>query len=144
MTRSVKPELMDSPDVAGAILDRFHRDLSRVNHLLGTYPTIERFLRSEPRSLAALKILENPQAIIHLERAADIFDGVREFVVSQRAAIERHPHALIAFGMPWIVAPGLRKRVPQPSPCGTLPFPVPEKPIVDHRSRLCRHRTTAA
>ena len=40
---------MDSPEVAGAVLDRFHRDLNFVNKCLGTFPTIERFLRADDR-----------------------------------------------------------------------------------------------
>lgn len=35
---------MDSPDVAGPLLDRFHRDLNFINKCLGTFPTIERFI----------------------------------------------------------------------------------------------------
>jgi hypothetical protein len=33
---------MDSPDITGPILDKFHRDLNFVNKCLGTFPTIER------------------------------------------------------------------------------------------------------
>jgi SAM-dependent methyltransferase len=47
MTRSLQPELMDSPQAAGAALGEFHRDLARVNRLLGTFPTIERFLKQD-------------------------------------------------------------------------------------------------
>jgi SAM-dependent methyltransferase len=36
---------MDSPDVKGPVLDKFHRDLNFVNRCLGTFPTIERFIR---------------------------------------------------------------------------------------------------
>jgi SAM-dependent methyltransferase len=43
--RSLEPELMDSPDIAGPVLDKFHRDLARVHKLLGSFPTIERFIR---------------------------------------------------------------------------------------------------
>ena len=35
---------MDSPDVKGPVLDKFHRDLNFVNKCLGTFPTIERFI----------------------------------------------------------------------------------------------------
>jgi SAM-dependent methyltransferase len=45
MIRSLDPELMDSPDIAGPVLDKFHRDLERVHKLLGSFPTIERFIR---------------------------------------------------------------------------------------------------
>ncbi len=38
---------MDSPDVKGPVLDKFHRDLNFVNKCLGTFPTIERFLRQD-------------------------------------------------------------------------------------------------
>jgi SAM-dependent methyltransferase len=38
---------MDSPDVRGPVLDKFHRDLDFVNKCLGTFPTIERFIRQD-------------------------------------------------------------------------------------------------
>jgi SAM-dependent methyltransferase len=38
---------MDSPDVAGPALDEFHRDLTRIHTFLGTFPTMERFLRQD-------------------------------------------------------------------------------------------------
>jgi len=47
MTRSLEPELMDSPDVKGPILEVFHRDLVFIHKCLGTFPTIERFLRAD-------------------------------------------------------------------------------------------------
>jgi len=40
---------MDSPDVVGPVLEKFHRDLARVHALLGSFPTIERFLRRGDR-----------------------------------------------------------------------------------------------
>jgi SAM-dependent methyltransferase len=40
---------MDSPDVKGPVLDKFHRDLNFVNKCLGTFPTIERFIRNDDR-----------------------------------------------------------------------------------------------
>lgn len=40
---------MDSPDIAGTRLDKFHRDLNFVNKCLGTFPTIERLLRNDNR-----------------------------------------------------------------------------------------------
>lgn len=49
MTRSLKPELMDSPDVKGPLLDKFHHDLNFVNGCLGTFPTIERFIRKDDK-----------------------------------------------------------------------------------------------
>jgi len=47
--RSLEPELMDSPDVKGPVLDKFHRDLNFVNKCLGTFPTIERFIRNDDK-----------------------------------------------------------------------------------------------
>jgi len=38
---------MDSPDVKGPVLQKFHRDLNFVNKCLGTFPTIERFIRND-------------------------------------------------------------------------------------------------
>ena len=49
MKRSLQSELMDSPDVAGPVLDQFHRDLNFINSCLGTFPTIERFIRNDDR-----------------------------------------------------------------------------------------------
>jgi SAM-dependent methyltransferase len=40
---------MDSPDIKGPVLDKFHRDLNFVNKCLGTFPTIERFIRKDGR-----------------------------------------------------------------------------------------------
>ncbi len=40
---------MDSADVRGPVLDKFHRDLNFVNKCLGTFPTIERFIRDDPK-----------------------------------------------------------------------------------------------
>jgi SAM-dependent methyltransferase len=45
MIRSLEPELMDSPEVVGPVLEKFHKDLARVHGLLGSFPTIERFLK---------------------------------------------------------------------------------------------------
>jgi len=43
---------MDCPDLPPAVLlERFHRDLERVHRLLGTYRTIERFLRSDTQQI---------------------------------------------------------------------------------------------
>jgi len=42
---------MDSPDLTGPVLDKFHRDLNFVNKLLGTFPTIERFIRNDDQPI---------------------------------------------------------------------------------------------
>src|ERR1700744_1358657 len=39
---------MDSADVRGPILDKFHRDLNFVNKCLVTFPTIARFIQDDP------------------------------------------------------------------------------------------------
>ena len=49
MIRSLEPELMDSPDIHGPILEKFHRDLERVHFLLGSYPTLARFIKNDPQ-----------------------------------------------------------------------------------------------
>lgn len=49
MQRSLEPEIMDSLDASSAILEKFHRDLKRVHALLGSFPTIERFLRADDK-----------------------------------------------------------------------------------------------
>jgi SAM-dependent methyltransferase len=38
---------MDSPDVTGPVLDKFHRDLNFIHKCLRTFPTIERFIRAD-------------------------------------------------------------------------------------------------
>jgi SAM-dependent methyltransferase len=45
MIRSLDPELMDSPEIVGPVLEKFHRDLARIHSLLGSFPTIERLLK---------------------------------------------------------------------------------------------------
>jgi len=47
--RSLTPELMDSAEVDGPVLDKFHRDLDFVNKCLGTFPTIERLIRQDDK-----------------------------------------------------------------------------------------------
>jgi len=47
--RSLEPELMDNPELTGPVLDQFHHDLARIHGLLGTFETIERFLRADPK-----------------------------------------------------------------------------------------------
>lgn len=49
MKRSLEPELMDSPDIQGAVLEVFHLDLVFIHKCLGTFPTIERFIRADPK-----------------------------------------------------------------------------------------------
>lgn len=39
---------MDTDAVRGPVLDKFHRDLARVHSLLGSFPTVERFIRKDP------------------------------------------------------------------------------------------------
>ncbi len=40
---------MDSPDVKGPVLAKFHRDLDFINKCLGTFPTIERLVRNDDK-----------------------------------------------------------------------------------------------
>ena len=49
MIRSLEPELMDSPEIQGDILKKFHKDLARIHFFLGTHATIERFLRADEK-----------------------------------------------------------------------------------------------
>jgi 23S rRNA U2552 (ribose-2'-O)-methylase RlmE/FtsJ len=39
---------MDSPGIPGPVLEVFHRDLVFIHKCLGTFPTIERLIRSDP------------------------------------------------------------------------------------------------
>lgn len=45
---------MDSPDIQGPILEKFHRDLERVHFLLGSYPTLARFIRNDPQQVRSV------------------------------------------------------------------------------------------
>ncbi len=54
MIRSLEPELMDSPEIAGPVLEKFHKDLARVHKLLGSFPTIEKFLRDDDRPVRSV------------------------------------------------------------------------------------------
>lgn len=47
---------MDSPDVKGPVLDKFHHDLNFVHKCLGTFPTIERFIHRDDKPVR--KILD--------------------------------------------------------------------------------------
>ena len=49
MTRSLLPELMDAPDFPAAKLAEVHRDLARIHRWLGSFETIERFLRKDDK-----------------------------------------------------------------------------------------------
>jgi len=45
---------MDSDTIVGPSLEKFHRDLARVHGLLGTFPTVERFLRKDPEPVKSV------------------------------------------------------------------------------------------
>lgn len=46
---------MDSPDVpASLLIERFHRDLERIHRFIGTYRTVERFLRADPQPVRSV------------------------------------------------------------------------------------------
>jgi SAM-dependent methyltransferase len=47
MTRSLEPELMDAPDFPASKLAEVHRDLAKIHRMLGSFPTIERFLLND-------------------------------------------------------------------------------------------------
>jgi 2-polyprenyl-3-methyl-5-hydroxy-6-metoxy-1,4-benzoquinol methylase len=47
MTRSLLPELMDAPDFPASKLAEVHRDLAKIHKVLGSFPTVERFLRKD-------------------------------------------------------------------------------------------------
>lgn len=51
MQRSLEPEMMDSPDIPAEVLERFHKDLSRIHLFLGTHRTIEKFLRQDAQPI---------------------------------------------------------------------------------------------
>jgi SAM-dependent methyltransferase len=42
---------MDLPNLPAPLLKKFHRDLDRVHFFLGTFPTIERFIRKDPHPI---------------------------------------------------------------------------------------------
>ena len=45
---------MDSPDVAGPVLDKFHKDLARVHMLLGSFPTLGKFIRNDKQPVRSV------------------------------------------------------------------------------------------
>ncbi len=49
MQRSLQRELMDDDKIPQLLLERFHRDLALLHSLLGSFPTIERFLKADPQ-----------------------------------------------------------------------------------------------
>jgi 2-polyprenyl-3-methyl-5-hydroxy-6-metoxy-1,4-benzoquinol methylase len=65
---------MDSPDINGPVLETFHRDLIFVNRALGTFGTIERFLRkSDPPVRSVLDIGCGSGALLdHLRRRMNV------------------------------------------------------------------------
>ena len=54
MTRSLLPELMDAPDFPADKLADVHRDLAKIHKLLGSFPTIERFLRKDDQPVKSV------------------------------------------------------------------------------------------
>jgi len=65
---------MDSPEINGPVLETFHRDLILVNKALGTFPTIERFLRqSDPPVRKVIDIGCGSGALLdHLRRRMNV------------------------------------------------------------------------
>lgn len=65
---------MDSPEINGPVLETFHRDLIFVNRALGTFPTIERFLRrSDPPVRSVLDIGCGSGALLdYLQRSMNV------------------------------------------------------------------------
>lgn len=47
VTRSLQPEIIDAPDFPPQEMAAVHRDLARIHKILGSFPTIERFLRAD-------------------------------------------------------------------------------------------------
>lgn len=98
---------MDSPDVNGPILETFHRDLIFVNRALGTFGTIERFLRkSDPPVRSVLDIGCGSGALLdHLRRRLNVevigvdlkpWPMTPVPVVTANAITERLPEADVA------------------------------------------------
>jgi SAM-dependent methyltransferase len=54
MTRSLLPELMDAPDFPASKLADVHRDLAKIHRMLGSFPTIERFLRKDDQPVKSV------------------------------------------------------------------------------------------
>jgi SAM-dependent methyltransferase len=98
---------MDSDAIAGPILDRFHRDLARVNGLLGSFQTVERFLRKDDQPIQ--RVLDigcgGGDLLVHLRRkmgvevtGIDLKPGHRNDVpvMMADATRERLPEADVA------------------------------------------------
>ncbi len=107
MIRSLEPELMDSPEITGAVLDKFHRDLDFVNRLLGTFPTIERLIRAGDRPVRrVIDIGCGGGALLeHLRRRLGV----------EVIGIDRKPpdHALDRANVPIIAADAVTERLPE-------------------------------
>ncbi len=54
MQRSLAPEVMDDPSVPDDVWERFHRDLSRLDRLLGNHRTIVRALRTDHKPISTV------------------------------------------------------------------------------------------
>src|ERR1019366_7036495 len=107
MKRSLEPELMDSAEINGPVLETFHRDLILVNRFLGTFPTIERFLhKSDPPVRSVLDIGCGSGALLdHLRRRLNVevigvdlkpWPMTAIPVVTANAVTERLPQADVA------------------------------------------------
>jgi len=98
---------MDSAEVVGPVLEKFHRDLARIHSLLGSFPTIERFLRNDDRPVrrvldigcgggALLDYLRRKMGVevIGVDRKPGRATGVP--IISSDAITERLPEADVA------------------------------------------------
>ena len=66
MIRPLEPELMDSPEVSGPVLGKFHRDLERVHKLLGSFPTLVPIFQQVTPGLAHYKpLIDTMQANVN-------------------------------------------------------------------------------
>jgi 2-polyprenyl-3-methyl-5-hydroxy-6-metoxy-1,4-benzoquinol methylase len=99
--------MMDSPEITGPVLDKFHRDLNFVNKCLGTFPTIERFIRSDDRPVrrvidigcgggALLEYLQERMGVEVTGIDLKPLDHARVTVVAADAVTARLPEADVA------------------------------------------------
>jgi SAM-dependent methyltransferase len=103
MIRSLEPELMDAANLSGAVLDNFHRDLNFVNKLLGTFPTIERFIRADSQPV---------HRVIDIGCGGGaLLDHLRQHLGVEVIGIDRNPPATMK--VPVIAADAVTERLPE-------------------------------
>ena len=124
---------MDSPDVTGPVLDKFHRDLNFIHKCLGTFPTIDRFIRADDQPV---------RRIIDIGCGGGaLLEYLRERLRVEVIGIDRKPPDRAAVSI--VAADGVSERLPDAdiAVCSLLAHHLtPEQNIalIRNVSRSCR------